>query len=86
MRHSNVYAVASKDIVFETFDGEAVVLDLSSSQYFGFSDSGSKVWQALSSGVGAQLPMARCPSSSFRRNFLQPEMRYRLIRRSARCG
>ncbi|MEW6633716.1 MAG: PqqD family protein [Pseudomonadota bacterium] len=54
MRHSDVYAVASKDIVFESFDGEAVVLDLSSGRYFGFSDSGSKVWQALSLGVGAQ--------------------------------
>lgn len=48
-----VYAVASKDIVFESFDGEAVVLDLSSGKYFGFSDSGSRVWQALSSGVAA---------------------------------
>lgn len=51
MRHSNVYSVASRDIVFESFDGEAVVLDLSSGRYFGFSDSGSKIWQALSSGV-----------------------------------
>jgi|SRR5882724_7111468 len=53
MRYSDVYAVASKDIVFESFDGEAVVLDLSSGKYFGFSDSGSRVWQALSSGVAA---------------------------------
>lgn len=51
---SDVYAVASKDIVFESFDGEAVVLDLSNGKYFGFSDSGSKVWQALSSGVGTE--------------------------------
>ncbi|CAN7187447.1 PqqD family protein [Mesorhizobium caraganae] len=49
-----VYAVASKDIVFESFDGEAVVLDLSNGKYFGFSDSGSRIWQALSSGVAAQ--------------------------------
>jgi hypothetical protein len=48
-----VYAVASKDIVFESFDGEAVVLDLSNGKYFGFSDSGSGVWHALSSGVAA---------------------------------
>ena len=51
---SEVYAVASKDIVFESFDGEAVVLDLSNGKYFGFSDSGSRVWQALSSGVNTQ--------------------------------
>ncbi len=49
-----VYAVASRDIVFESFDGEAVVLDLSNGKYFGFSDSGSRVWQALTSGVDAQ--------------------------------
>lgn len=48
-----VYAVASKDIVFESFDGEAVVLDLSTGKYFGFSDSGSRVWEALSCGVAA---------------------------------
>ncbi|CCV09899.1 PqqD family peptide modification chaperone [Mesorhizobium sp. STM 4661] len=48
-----VYAVASKDIVFESFDGEAVVLDLSTGKYFGFSDSGSRIWEALSSGVAA---------------------------------
>ena len=54
MPFCDVYAVASKDIVFESFDGEAVVLDLSNGKYFGFSDSGSAVWQALSSGVGIQ--------------------------------
>ena len=54
MRHCDVYAVASKDIVFESFDGEAVVLDLSTGKYFGFSDSGSRIWQALSSGISTQ--------------------------------
>ena len=54
MRDSNAYAVASRDIVFEAFDGEAVVLNLANGKYFGFSDSGSRVWQALSSGVDAQ--------------------------------
>ncbi|MER9327787.1 PqqD family peptide modification chaperone [Mesorhizobium sp. M0488] len=51
MGHSDVYTVASSDIVFESFDGEAVVLDLSNGKYFGFSDSGSRIWEALSSGV-----------------------------------
>jgi hypothetical protein len=51
MPQSGIYAVASKDIVFESFDGEAVVLDLMTGKYFGFSDSGSRVWEALSSGV-----------------------------------
>ncbi|MEI9426944.1 PqqD family protein [Mesorhizobium sp. Cs1299R1N3] len=54
MHESHAYAVASRDIVFESFDGEAVVLNLANGKYFGFSDSGSKVWQALSSGADAQ--------------------------------
>lgn len=54
MHHCSVYSVASKDIVFESFDGEAVVLDLSSGRYFGFSDTGSKIWLALSSGIDAK--------------------------------
>jgi len=54
MHRFDVYAVASRDIVFESFDGEAVVLDLSNGKYFGFSDSGSAVWRALSSGVGTK--------------------------------
>ncbi len=53
-RDCDAYAVASRDIVFESFDGEAVVLNLANGKYFGFSDSGSTVWQALSSGVDAR--------------------------------
>jgi len=52
--YSTIYAVSSSDIVYETFDGDAVVLDLASGRYFGFSDSGSCVWEALI----AQVPPA----------------------------
>ncbi len=51
MTHSGVYRVASADIVFESFDGDSVVLDLATGRYFGFSDSGSCIWEALSSGI-----------------------------------
>jgi len=54
MRQSDVYAIASKDIVFESFDGEAVVLDLATGKYFGFTDTGSCLWEALSSGVSPE--------------------------------
>ncbi|WP_378948480.1 PqqD family protein [Mesorhizobium sp. ANAO-SY3R2] len=47
MEHSAIYAVAGSDIVYESFDGDAVVLDLASGRYFGFSDSGSCIWEAL---------------------------------------
>jgi hypothetical protein len=48
------YAVASRDIVSESFDGDAVVLDLSCGKYFSFTDAGSVVWEAISNGVPAQ--------------------------------
>ena len=54
MGYSTIYAVANSDIVYETFDGDAVVLDLASGRYFGVSDSGSCVWEALI----AQVPPA----------------------------
>jgi hypothetical protein len=53
MSYVGPYSVASKDIVFESFDGDSVVLDLTSGKYFGFSDSGSCIWEALSAGVPA---------------------------------
>ena len=48
-----VYAVASEEIIFESFDGDAVVLDVGTGKYFAFSDLGSCVWEALSSHVPA---------------------------------
>jgi hypothetical protein len=48
-----VYSVSSQDIIFESFDGDAVVLDLGTGRYFGFSDLGSCVWEALTSEVPA---------------------------------
>lgn len=51
MRYLGTYSVASKDIVYESFDGDSVVLDLATGKYFGFSDSGSCVWEALSASV-----------------------------------
>lgn len=51
MNDPAIYKVASGDIVHESFDGDAVVLDLASGRYFGFSDSGSCVWEALISHV-----------------------------------
>ena len=45
------YKSASDDIVFEEFEGELVVLNLSSGQYFGFNQSAAIVWGALMAGV-----------------------------------
>lgn len=53
MADLGVYTIASEDIVFESFDGDAVVLDVGTGRYFGFSDLGSCVWEALLAGVPA---------------------------------
>jgi hypothetical protein len=48
-----VYAVAGEEIIFESFDGDAVVLDIGTGKYFGFSDLGSCAWEALAAQVPA---------------------------------
>lgn len=42
-----VYELASADVVFEEFDGDLVVLNLASGQYFGLNESGTIFWQAI---------------------------------------
>ncbi|MBW3096819.1 PqqD family protein [Pseudohoeflea coraliihabitans] len=50
---SSRFALASDNIVSESFDGEFVVVDLTFGKYFSFSDSGNVIWQAVSSGLSA---------------------------------
>ncbi|MEM1375753.1 MAG: PqqD family protein [Pseudomonadota bacterium] len=51
MSDHKTFAVASDDIVFEEFDGEYVVLNLKSGQYFGLNAEASILWEAIVSGV-----------------------------------
>jgi hypothetical protein len=44
------YAVASADIVSEEFEGEFVVLDLSSGKYYSMDAAASLLWRAIVSG------------------------------------
>lgn len=44
-------AVAGPDIIFEDFDGDLVVLNLKSGQYFGFNPAAAVVWEALMAGA-----------------------------------
>lgn len=57
MSDLGVYAIASEEIIFESFDGDAVVLDIGTGKYFGFSDIGSSAWEALASQVPASAIM-----------------------------
>ncbi|MBV1904068.1 MAG: PqqD family protein [Marinosulfonomonas sp.] len=45
------YKVSSADIVFEEFDGDLVVLNLASGQYFGLNSPAAAIWTSLVSGV-----------------------------------
>ena len=45
------FKIASQDVVFEDFDGDLVVLNLKSGQYFGFNISASAIWGALIKGA-----------------------------------
>jgi hypothetical protein len=53
MADLGVYTIAGEEIIFESFDGDAVVLDIGTGKYFGFSDLGSCAWEALASQVSA---------------------------------
>ena len=45
------YKVSSADVVFEEFDGNLVVLNLASGQYFGPNSPAAAIWTSLVSGV-----------------------------------
>ena len=49
--HSKAYQVTGPDIVFEEFDGDLVVLNLQSGQYFGMNPIGALIWAAVVQGV-----------------------------------
>ncbi len=48
------FKTSSEDIVFEEFDGDLVVLNLATGQYFGLNQSGATAWRALMDGASAE--------------------------------
>ena len=44
----------SDDVLFQEVGGETVLLDLESEQYFGLDAVGTRVWQLLGEGAGAE--------------------------------
>lgn len=52
------YNLPGPDVVFERFDGELVILDLSSGKYFGLNASAGVLWSALMTGVPAEQIVA----------------------------
>jgi len=51
---TTAYKRASADIVFEEFDGDLVILNLGSGQYFGFNQSAGAIWGVMMSGVAPE--------------------------------
>lgn len=47
------YRAAGPDIVHEKFDGDLVVLNLGTGQYFGFNPTAAALWDGLMAGVRA---------------------------------
>lgn len=47
------YETASRDIISEDFDGDAVILNLATGQYFGMNATASAVWALLMAGAGS---------------------------------
>lgn len=48
------FDLAGPDIVDEEFDGEMVILNLQTGQYFGLNEGGAALWVAISSGQSPQ--------------------------------
>jgi hypothetical protein len=44
----------SEDVLFQEVGGETVLLDLDSEQYFGLDAVGTRIWQLLGEGAGAE--------------------------------
>lgn len=60
------YRIDEPKIAVEDFDGEFVVLNLESGQYFSFADSSALVWKALSSGLTVQELISALDNNSAR--------------------
>lgn len=45
------FHVAGPDVIDEEFDGEVVVLNMQTGQYFGLNESGAALWSAILAGA-----------------------------------
>ena len=65
---AQTYQVNGEDIVFEEFDGDLVILNLLTGQYFGMNPVAAKIWTALvQSTPGDQIEAAHTNPEAVRR-------------------
>jgi hypothetical protein len=63
------YQPAGRDVVWEKFDGDSIVLDLSCGKYFSFSDSSNILWEALSQGTDTDSLIRACSGMKWASTF-----------------
>ncbi len=51
MQNQVVISINHSQIVHETIDGETIILNMDSGSYFSLNNSGTAVWESISSGV-----------------------------------
>ena len=62
------FKVAEPKVAVEDFDGEFVVLNLESGEYFSFADAGALIWQGLAQGMTANELVSGLEATSPRTN------------------
>ena len=56
------YTIAGPDIVHEDFDGDLVVLNLQTGQYFGLNKAGAALWRGLAEGQDPDIMAGKAGS------------------------
>jgi hypothetical protein len=67
MQSSQTYAVKSRDVVAEDFEGEFVVLDLGTGKYYGLAGGTAVIWRGLTAGHSLDTLCAELPADDPRR-------------------
>ena len=69
--NSDFFRISGPDVVFEDFDGDLVVLNLSTGQYFGFNPTAALLWQAVVAGSDAQTVASAWPRPGEVESFIE---------------
>lgn len=82
----STYTIAGPDIAFEEFDGDLVVLNLSTGQYFGFNDAAHALWEALVGGVSTSEIAAQMTQSEDLAPFVEKLVEFKLLATATATG
>lgn len=74
------YQPANEDIVFEEFDGDLVVLNLQTGQYFGFNPSAATLWALLMQGHTPEILIKEISNLKNIPDFISSLLTHKLVR------